>query len=89
MMNLDEVIDGFHEEECDQLKKLVEYVHGIDASAIKTMDYSDVLKIERKFHDAIEIIDKCKEYQRFIVRMGCENDEKKFVSKMSGAFYRD
>lgn len=89
MINLDEVIDRFHEEENDQLKKLVEYVHGVDASAIKTMDYSDVLKIERKLHDIMDIIDKCKEYRRFIVYMGCEENEEKFVSKMSGAFYHD
>lgn len=89
MINLDEVIDGFREEEYDQLKKLIEYVHGVDANAIKTMDYSDVLKIERKIHDITDIIDKCKEYRRFIVYMGCEKNEEKFVSKMSGTFYRD
>lgn len=87
MADLHEVSKGFREEESDQLKKLVEYVHGIDASAIKTMDYSEILKIERKIHDRIDIIDKCKECMRFTINLDCARNEKDVVKKMSGAFY--
>ena len=87
MIDLREVHTGFHEEERDQLKKLVEYVHGVDANAIKAMDYGEVLKIERKLHEMIDIIDKCKEGWRFIINLEYARNEEDVVKKMSGAFY--
>ena len=87
MTDLREVSKGFHEEERNQLKKLVEYVHGVDAGAIKTMDYDEVLKIERKIHDIIDIIDKCKECWRFTTNLEYARNEEDVVKKMSGAFY--
>ena len=87
MADLNKVSKGFHEEEYNQLKKLVEYMHGVDTNAIKTMDYSEVLKIERKLHEIMDVIDKCKECWRFTINLECTKNEEKFVKTTSGAFY--